>query len=425
MLKERNIMQDRVFQLLMLNMLAVLVSYSYNTVNTQISSASTILRQVIVAFSIVHLLIYRVKNRLSGIVFFLPIAILFSSIFNFSLLDNLSKVLTFIIPYFYVCLVINYLLNKYPFESLLNYSVIGINLIYLYPVLTYFILDTGFERVNIYGIREGSYFVSNHYGWSATIYICSLPVVLNFFRKSLVVKILLLVCFILAIYLVIVSANRSSLLSLGIALPGFMLLGRSVFELKGLRLLPVVFIAPLLIFLSLKDNKDSAINFLKAKNEKQFESSQLEESRFVVTSFAYKEFNEEPYLWITGLGIFNHRFIQSATNLRAYHNSYWEILFGCGIPIFLMFLAIMVFRPLRLLIQKKRGDLVLIIPLIIIPFFESNITGGQFLFFPWFFIMLLMNLKSNILKKTNRQAQVFIPGAGQANQQFIQPLAPQ
>ena len=77
MLKERNIMQDRVFQLLMLNMLAVLVSYSYNTVNTQISSASTILRQVIVAFSIVHLLIYRVKNRLSGIVFFLPIFRLF------------------------------------------------------------------------------------------------------------------------------------------------------------------------------------------------------------------------------------------------------------------------------------------------------------------------------------------------------------
>jgi hypothetical protein len=54
----------------------------------------------------------------------------------------------------------------------------------------------------------------------------------------------------------------------------------------------------------------------------------------------------------------------------------------------------MVFRPLKLLFYDLGGNYILIIPLIIIPYFESNITGGQFLFFPWFILMLLLNAKS-------------------------------
>lgn len=396
MLKGKSILKDSVFQLLMLNMLAVLISYSYNSVNMSISSAATNLRQGVIAASILHLLLQKQPgSRLFHGVLILPFAILILGLLNFTLFDHIGKTLTFIIPYLYLFLVINHLLSRYSFESVVEHSVIGINLIYLYPVLTYYIFDTGFESANIYGFREGSYFVSNHYGWSATLFICSLPVSLKFFNKNALMRVGLIFCLVLAAYLVVISVNRSSLISLSLALTAFLLMSfkSPVGGRRILRLLPLLFLIPLYLNYMLKDKENSAIDLLKTRNEQQFERGEIKESRLIVTNYTFRIFNENPLMWLTGVGIFNHRLIRGASNLGAYHNSYWEILFGCGLPLFLLFMLIMVFRPLKFFLGKQGSDLIIIIPLIIIPFFESNITGGQFLFFPWFTIMLLLNVK--------------------------------
>ena len=304
--------------------------------------------------------------------------------------------MTFMFPFVYVLAAINYLLSEYNFQNILHTIISGINLIYIYPVLTYFLLDAGFTKTNIYGIHEESYFFSNQYGWAATIYLCSFPIAFIHFSEFKPWKFFLVIVLILAAYLLLVSANRSSIFSLIVSILTYAIAsnGKLNKARKNLSLLPLLVIFPLFFYFQLKEDKRSSISFLKAKNEKQFETNELQESRIVVTKYAFQEFNNNPFLWITGVGIFNHNFIQGISNLGAYHNSYWEILFGCGVPIFILFLNIMVFRPLKLLYYDLGGNYILIIPLIIIPYFESNITGGQFLFFPWFILMLLLNAKS-------------------------------
>ena len=146
-------------------------------------------------------------------------------------------------------------------------------------------------------------------------------------------------------------------------------------------------------FMQMKDQKESSINFLIAKNEKQFESKKMEERRLVVAEYSFNYFMNNPGLWLTGVGLFNHDFIYGVTNLGGYHNSYWEILFGGGILIFILFLNVMVFRPVYSYFKYTGNFSLFIFPLIIIPFFESNLNGGQFLFFPWFTFMLLMNIR--------------------------------
>ena len=92
--------------------------------------------------------------------------------------------------------------------------------------------------------------------------------------------------------------------------------------------------------------------------------------------------------------MFNYdAFIKEGEGIANYHNSYFEILFGLGVP-FLFFIWFLCYMSLlnNLLKRVSKYDL-LLIPLIIIPFFESNLTAGQFLFFPWFSYVFALNAK--------------------------------
>lgn len=389
--------------MLMANMLFVLLAYSYNSINNQISSNVTFAKQLFILISILHILFYRIPlNRLKNLCLYMPAAMIGIALLNISFLDTFSRTFTFLVPYFYIYLALNHLLARFRFETILVSVICSINIIYFYPVLIYFLFDSGFGRTNIYGIREDSFFYSNHYGWSGTLFICSLPVAIQHIGKNRLFRYLLLIGLIQAIYLVIISANRSSLASCAVGLLFFILANRdrSWLQRKEIRFLPLILLIPIVFFLQIKDEKGSAISFLKAKNEKQFETKQIPESRIIVTNYAFRRFTDEPLLWLTGVGIFNHGLIRGVSNLEGYHNSYWEVLFGCGVPVFILFCILMVFNPLKLLIRRLGGNYILIIPLIIIPFFESNITGGQFVFFPWFIMMLLFNtkLKNGITK---------------------------
>jgi hypothetical protein len=396
-MRGKKIHSDRVFILLLFNMLLVLLTYSYNSITHQISSGATLLKQIILGFSLMHILLLKSsRNRLKTEAILLPICIVFLSVLNINFQQTFFKTVTFILPYIYIYFAVNYLISKYAYQDALNNLITGINLIYLYPVLTYFIFDSGFKSTSIYGYREDFLFVGNHYGWASSIFITSLPIALSTLRKKRFISFILLSCIILSIYLVIISGNRSSLFSLFISLI-FLIFKTDKSKLSSnfkLLIIPVILIFFSYFYLALKDEKGSSINLIKERSERQFGSGKVKEARVLISTYTVEKFNNDPILWITGVGLFNYSLIQGVSNLSAYHNSYLEILFGCGVPVFIIFLSIMVFRPLKLLYYDLGGNYILIIPLIIIPYFESNITGGQFLFFPWFILMLLLNAKS-------------------------------
>lgn len=396
-MREKKIYADSVFLLLLFNMLLVLLTYSYNSITHQISSSATLVKQLILGFSLVHVLIIKSPaNRLKSQVILLPICIIFLSILNIKFQETFFKAITFILPYFYIYYSINYLVSKYSFRVSLDNLITGINIIYLYPVLAYYLFDSGFKSTSIYGYREDFLFVGNHYGWSSAIFITSLPIALSILRKQKLLSFILFTSIILSVYLVIISGNRSSLFSLLLSLFFFLLKSeKSMFSSRIKQLvIPTILVLFSFFYFSLKDEKGSSVNLIKERSERQFGKGKVKEARVLLSSYTISKFNSDPILWITGVGIFNYSIIQGISNLAAYHNSYWEILFGCGVPIFILFLSIMVFRPLKLLFYDLGGNYILIIPLIIIPYFESNITGGQFLFFPWFILMLLLNAKS-------------------------------
>jgi hypothetical protein len=392
----KKVLTDPVFILLFLNSLMVLLAYSYNSYYQAISGTFTLVKQFLILASIFYLLTQKISLGIfRSSTLLIPITFLFFSALRTSFLSSIYSLSTLFIPYFYLLFSLSYLVIHYEFKTTFAHLLILINAVYLYPVLIYYIFGSGFEKTNIYGIQENGFFYSNHYGWASTVFLTTAPAILYLFNPGKLYRNILLGSIILAFYLLIISANRASFLAISIALMVLLLYPKGIQLLKknNLKLLPFLILIPAYFLISIKDQKGSAIEFLIAKNEKQFETKEMEESRLVVTDFSFRHFNEQPLLWFTGVGLFNHSFIEGVTNLGAYHNSYWEILFGGGVFAFFFFLNVMVFRPFYVF-KKYIGNFgLVIIPLVIIPFFESNLTGGQFLFFPWFSVMLLLNVR--------------------------------
>lgn len=392
----KEILRNPVFLLLFINSSLVLLAYSYNSYNGYISGEFTMFKQVMIMLSLLFLLSRNLSLRIFHTpVILVPVLFVLFSLFRSSFFTSLYTLSTLFAPYFYLLLSLSYLVNKFGFKDIFSHVLLLINTVYLYPILVYFIFGTGFERTNIYGIQDQGLFYSNHYGWASTIFLTTVPAILFLFQLNKIHRLILLVSIVLGFYLVVISANRASLLSLGIAVSALLLFPKGINLLKGsnLGLIPLLIIIPAFFISSIMDQKGSAIDFLIAKNEKQFSSNKLEERRIAVSSFSFDYFNNNPELWLTGVGLFNHDFLTSSRTLSAFHNSYWEILFGGGIFIFLLFLSVMLFRPLYVSVKYLGNYALLIIPLTIIPFLESNLTGGQFLFFPWFTTMLLLNVR--------------------------------
>ncbi len=178
-----------------------------------------------------------------------------------------------------------------------------------------------------------------------------------------------------------------------------------LFQYKGMkkRYKVIALLIAFTFILYLLSDVSSSINLAIDRSYKQREEG---EERLRVATLMYNYFNDRFSLWLSGIGVFNYRVIEGKSNLHSYHNSYWEVLFGLGIPIFLVFLSFMVFRPLYRFIKYYSKYTLLFAPLFIIPFFESNLTGGQFVFYPWFTYMLLLNAKTKFWDKPSFVAQV-------------------
>ncbi len=309
------------------------------------------------------------------------------SFFSSNIIYAISKSLNFLFPFIYLYIALHNLLNKYPSVELLKAFIKATNIIYLIPVLSYIISGAGFGQVNIYGqgTKEGQFFVSNQYGWSCCIFIItSVDLWLNA-KPGKGYRIFLIISSLVALYIMLISGNRASWVSMIFALMIFIL------RLKNIRtdfkvLLMIIPIAAGIWFYQIPESSlQSRLNDTESQLEKG-------EARFNTAKLAISEFNDNKILWVTGAGMFNYEEIIHGEGLGDYHNSYLEVLFGGGIILFLLFINFMLLRPIYYYIKYYSKYFLLIPPFVVIPFFESNLTGGQFIFFPWFIFMLLFNI---------------------------------
>ncbi len=313
--------------------------------------------------------------------------ILTMSFFTTDLQFSILRSLSFLFPLIYVYIVLHNLLNKFPCMEIIKAFTRSFNLIYAFPVLAFLCSGAGFSQINIYGSggNQGQFFVSNQYGWACAIFLVStVDIILNN-STSKIFKISRYTLMFAAIYLLLITGNRASWVSVLIAIPIFLL------RLKNIRLdfKILLSIIPIAVIIWFYQIPDSSLQTRLTETETQMDSG---EPRLNTAKIVLEKFNEQKTLWITGAGMFNYEFTLHGDGLADYHDSYLEVLFGGGIILFLMFIAFMFIRPLYHYAIYYSKYFLVITPVLVIPFFESNLTGGQFVFFPWFIFMILFNM---------------------------------
>lgn len=309
------------------------------------------------------------------------------TIISKDIVSSLSRTMTFIIPLLYIWISINLLLYRYGQKEVLDLLSRMIMIIYAIPMLSYIVFDGDFSGQSIYGESDGQVFVSNHFGWSAALFLISnFHVSLNRSKKRLLTTTVLVLFIILAVYLLIVSGNRSSWLSTALSLIFILFYYKGVpFYQKFL-----IVISPIILFSYLISQKNDAVLFVIERTERKAKSG--DEGRLERLDIIIKRVSASPSLYLTGVGMFNYdAFLKEGEGIDNYHNSYFELLFGVGIPLFILYMLFMLYEPIKQFIKRVSKYDLLLIPLIIIPFFESNLTSGQFLFFPWFSYVFALN----------------------------------
>ncbi len=293
------------------------------------------------------------------------------------------RTLTLILPLYYIIQSVTYLIGTFGLFDFIKKITLAFLLIYSIPLFSYLIYGGGFAVYNIYGYSEESNgaFVSNHYGWSSAIVITSIFIYWRLVRLSYLIKILFAALLLLAFYFLFISGSRSGLVSLALIL----ILIISKRNIMGLRYKISLILITTFFTINLLKKQDSALNFVVDKTKSQIETGG--DSRTLRTEKILAYFEEKPVLWFTGIGLFNKAELKNRIGFYGYHNSYWDVLFGGGIVLFLIFLRLAVWYQLKAVIFSSNPFVLLFPIFLIIPFFESNLTSGQFLFFPWFVVV--------------------------------------
>jgi O-antigen ligase len=257
-------------------------------------------------------------------------------------------------------------------------------------VVSFFISGGGFDHEDIYGEVVGG-FVSNHYGWSCILFLAtSIDILRNKSSLSVKRRILIILCCLIAVYILAISGSRSAYLSFAVCFILFILKNKSTsFAIKILST-----IAAIGFILNLYSDRDSALNKRFQKTETQLEKG---DARSAIYDLGFVTMADNPVTLITGFGfytpaeamlILNKNANKKVLEVYSLHNSYLELLFGSGLFIFAFFLVFFVGNTVWCFTIRHSSRYIFLPPILLIPFFENNFNPGQFLFFPWFIIML-------------------------------------
>lgn len=291
--------------------------------------------------------------------------------------------LTFGIPFLYILSSVQAAIVKDGSIKAYHRLISVFQLVYAIPVLMYAL----FERPLIvpYLSPHVTLLKHNHYGWASLLFlVLSVDLLSNVsipnWRKWLTIALLPM-----AYYLFLASGNRATWVSGAATVLIFLARWQHAsFDYK-VRL--VAFGAlPLWYFLAYPG---SAVYEAIERTSVQLKYGTATSERLLWAMSAFNDLLSHPGQWLTGRGMFNY---VGLINPHSYHNSYYEILFGCGLPVFLLFAYGMVWKPFQHYWNGYSTRYLTFFPLLIIPFFESNLTGGQFLFYPWFTFMIFYYL---------------------------------
>lgn len=352
----------------------------------------------VLAISCIVVLKYKGKTKLSSVFdsgrtpIIFGIFVLLSALWSNSFGRSLQNAIVLVFPMIYIYTSVFIMVKHYGMKKTLYLFHKMLIWTFCIPLVSYILTTPSLGDSNIYGYEEGQAFVSNHYGWASAILILAILGIYNRIRKSTLFTFIGMIAMLLSFYLILISGSRSSMISLALGLGIFIVSYRGAGKLLKISMV----IVGILAISYLLADPESGLNLALERTDTQQEDG---ERRWWSTDVMIELFQGNPSLWLTGVGFFDHTELMfSGVRLKGYHNSYWEILFGVGAPFFFIFSTFMILRPIKNYIKYFSRWILLLPPFLLIPFFESNITGGQFLFFPWFTFMFILNVKEKYWK---------------------------
>jgi len=349
-------------------------------------------------------------------VYIFSILVMLTIPFSVNVLGTLKRVFVMILPMIYVAASLRALFLVYSWDNILMALLKSFRWIFVIPSISFILFGGDLSQTDMYGEVVGA-FVSNHYGWGAFMVITSHWLLIQFKEVKVISVWTGLAIF--NFFLLLISGSRSGLLSILVAFAFWFFSKRGHIVLKlGVT---VVFIYLTISLL----NSDSALSERLYKTQTQLEvneentdddyysnSAYMADSRATARAIASLAFINNPQLYFTGMGIFAFRdglheyapWADANYYRSGIHSSYLEIYFGSGILVFAFFLWYFTLKPLLTYLKYFRNKMLFYFgATLIIPFFESNITAGQFMFYPWFIsIFFLMYFKENIDNKPEK-----------------------
>ena len=334
-----------------------------------------------------------ISKKLKPLYYFF-ICLFLSAIFSLDPYHSLTRLIAICLPLLYVAGTINYLLDKFNTNQLIINLLICLKYIYIIPLLSLLITgDTILKNDYFYGETIGA-FVSNHYGWAGMIFILSHLSVIRAKNEKIISfsSLIALIYFVLIIY----SGSRSALVGLSIGIVIWVVKSRKLVLPKIL-----IFIIGAITVVNIynkNENLNQRVEFTLEQNKvlqnynlSRFKSGSISLVNKRATAIQLWQFAliNNPTLIYFGFGVdqfkegINKYFprINKEYYESGIHNSYAEILTNSGIFSFAFFIYYFTILPLIIYWRTYNSRILPFIGVVIIlPLFESNLSGGQFNF---------------------------------------------
>jgi O-antigen ligase len=299
--------------------------------------------------------------------------------FSINFFKSITRVAAWLPFLIYINYFIVYLHRRYEKHQVKIKLIQLFALAYLLPLIVLFLLSNPLLNRDIYGLTIGG-FKANVLGWSGAAFFAMAVDLLTHVKPKGWQKGILVFAMVMAIITLITSGSRSGYLCVAVSLSILVLTnGKINFFLK---VLVTLFIMATTYYM-LAD-PDSTVNQRIHRSEQQLEKG---EYRFQLAKTAFAIMYENPHLLLTGFGYDNAlegiaHYSGISFDLPS-HNSYLELFITTGFISFLFFLIFLVLNALFRYVLFDSRQFVFLPTFMIIPFFESNLNAGQFLFFPW------------------------------------------
>jgi len=374
---------DRHIVLFLLNVLLVIIGYATRGAVFQFVKVS---RTALLVLSLAGLFTatqgyhrYLFRGNKSWVLWLFIMINLLAMSFSINFFKSITRVAAWLPFLIYINYFIVYLHRRYEKHQVKIKLIQLFALAYLLPLIVLFLLSNPLLNRDIYGLTIGG-FKANVLGWSGAAFFVMAVDLLTHVKPKGWQKGMLVFAMVMAIITLIASGSRSGYLCIAVSLSILVLTnGKINFFLKVL--VTLFIIATTYYMLA---DPDSTVNQRIQRSEQQLEKG---EYRFQLAKTALAIMYENPHLLLTGFGYDNA--LEGIAHYSGIlfdlpsHNSYLELFITTGFISFLFFLIFLVLNALFRYLLFDVRQFIFLPTFMIIPFFESNLNAGQFLFFPW------------------------------------------